>query len=358
MAGNLLILVVLVAAGVLATWAPEHYYRAVQEDGYLEWASFWAFALAAVTFVLNARTEIRAARTLPWFTVAVSAFCLVVALEEISWGQRLVGYRPPTFFLEHNYQQEFNVHNVLAGSLRQLGVELVIAGYGIVLPVAMHVRVIGTRLAHWGVVSPPMALVPAFAAMLALYLSYPWDFSGEWIELTLGLAFLFAASMRHAHEQSSPRSGRAGVRLVSVSIAVAGLGIITTVAQDARATGDPQGIAATRLELDALAQDLKPLLIASACGTHKRLYTLARDREWDALRAGRFAGLAGDGIPEARITYFLDPWNSPYWLRERCAEAPGDQRIALLYSFGPNRTRDSSEHEIAGDDIGTRMVID
>lgn len=358
--GNLLILLLLAFAGGLATWAPEHYYQAVQEDSYVEWASFWAFALAAGAFTMMARRPSGAARGLPWFALGVGAFCVVVALEEISWGQRLVGYRPPTFFLEHNYQQEFNLHNVVASRLRELGVELVILAYGIVLPLAMHVRVIGPRLERWGISAPPEALVPAFATMLVIYLWYPWDFAGEWVELALGLGLLFAASInaRPDEERRSGRAARPGLRLAVAALAATGLGVMTTAVQDARATSDPRRVTAAQIELDALATDLKPLLAASQCGVHKRLYTLVRGRGWDTLRAGRFAALGADAVPKARIAYLLDPWNSPYWVRERCAEAADGERIALLYSLGPNRGRDSTEQEIVADDVGVRLLLD
>ena len=42
--------IVIAVAGVawlLTTSAPELYYQLVQEDGSLEWATFWAFLLAA-----------------------------------------------------------------------------------------------------------------------------------------------------------------------------------------------------------------------------------------------------------------------------------------------------------------------
>ena len=56
-----------------------------------------------------------------------------------------------------------------------------------------------------------------------------------------------------------------------------------------------------------------------------------------------------------RRTYFLDPWNNPYWIRMQ-----GDSPI-YLYSFGPNRRLDTvlgnadgvpTESEVKGDDIG------
>ena len=51
-----------------------------------------------------------------------------------------------------------------------------------------------------------------------------------------------------------------------------------------------------------------------------------------------------------RQGYFLDPWNNPYWLL-----TDRDEDKVYIYSFGPNRRRDSDTHpleEWEGDDIG------
>ena len=70
-----------------------------------------------------------------------------------------------------------------------------------------------------------------------------------------------------------------------------------------------------------------------------------------ALNQLKFASLVEQGLPEERATYFLDPWNSPYWYQHRCN---ADQSVVtgMIYSFGPDRKRDSTDHEIKGDDIG------
>ena len=55
------------------------------------------------------------------------------------------------------------------------------------------------------------------------------------------------------------------------------------------------------------------------------------------------------GLPEERARFFLDPWNYPYWVQ--CTR-DGDRRFNYVYSFGPNRRRESTEWEVLGDDIG------
>ena len=129
----------------LSVLNPDAYYRHVQEDQPLEWSTFWGFVLASVFFLRAAYLQ-RAKRPLPWFYVGVAAFCVVVAMEEISWGQRVFGYSPPRYFLEKNYQQEFNLHNVMARSLRKQLLGAILIGYGLLLPLLQRIDRKSTRL--------------------------------------------------------------------------------------------------------------------------------------------------------------------------------------------------------------------
>ena len=66
---NSLILLVLIAAGTLAIADPDLHYRIGQEDGFLEWATFWAFAIAAYRYFLNAHRDRRHASPSPSSTI-------------------------------------------------------------------------------------------------------------------------------------------------------------------------------------------------------------------------------------------------------------------------------------------------
>ena len=62
---NFLVLAVLAYAWFLEARLPDFYYMSVQEDEYIEWASFWAFLLAAVAAVVKSREP--GAGRFPWF---------------------------------------------------------------------------------------------------------------------------------------------------------------------------------------------------------------------------------------------------------------------------------------------------
>src|SRR5688572_18030880 len=65
------------------------------------------------------------------FTALIALFCLFVAGEEFSWGQRLLGFGSPEYFLENNFQQELNLHNLPGAVVKPKWVFIIaLAGYG------------------------------------------------------------------------------------------------------------------------------------------------------------------------------------------------------------------------------------
>lgn len=342
---------------LIAAVSTEAWISIAQEDGAIEWATFAAFVLAAGWFVVSVR---RAAPS--WlFTAAccvIAVFCGVVALEEISWGQRLVGFKPPEMFLERNYQQELNLHNVLMheGGLgfalesKHLVIAIVL-GFGLVLPALVRTR----RLAPFAPLAPPIAFAPIVLAVIAIQLSYPVELTGEGAELMVGLLFVASALVR---SRASERTQVAWL----VSPLVLGLVIATVLSRLVFGSDrDGQRVAhdeLLQLRADVLAGRTEQL---ARKNIHKRLF--AATRAGYLALAGR-SFLEGAGTPAEpgsaaprtdRRGYFLDPWNNPYWISY-------DQRArtGAIYSFGPNRRRDLDprDHRFdPGDDVVVRFRV-
>jgi hypothetical protein len=346
---NTLILAVIVWAWALFSLNGDLYYLSVQEDEYLEWASFWAFISAAIIYLRNALTppfQFRGA----WFLLALSAFCGFIAMEEISWGQRVVGYRPPEYFLEFNFQQELNLHNIVATDLRKLAFQVVTFGYGVGLPLIMLLPGVGKVLQRMGIIAPPVALIPAFTLTGIMQITYPFKFTGEWVELMLGLGFLFAAMATVASNDAPTWRSRTGMKMAIAWLAVIAAGAVSAAATHWQRDANPDNLTAAQAELRALQYDFDSGRVRNVCNTHKRLYTFATRYDQSHLFEGEFARLAAQGLPEQRAAFLLDPWNTAYWLRDNCAR--GDrERMTYLYSFGPNRRRDSTKWKVGGDDI-------
>jgi len=52
--------------------------------------------------------------TTAWGAVVCSIIFFVIAMEEISWGQRIFDLQSPEFFQTYNYQEEITIHNFLS----------------------------------------------------------------------------------------------------------------------------------------------------------------------------------------------------------------------------------------------------
>ena len=359
---NALVLAVIATYAAIERADADLFYTSVQEDEWLEWATVWAFVAAAGLFGTTSWRRFRAgARPLPWFLAGLGLFCLWVALEEISWGQRLLGYRPPSYFLEHNYQQEFNLHNVLESDLRKLAVKAVLLGYGVLLPLASLSGWVRHWLGRLAIEAPPIALIPSFLGTYALYETYPLRFTGEIVELMMGLGFAFSAlaSLRASAPSEGSQTGKLVRPLLGSVVLVAVLAGASSLYTQRLRSVSPEAIAAAQVELAALRADFREELRRGTrwlrgCGMHRRLYTAQARYGWRFLGSGRFAQLTSEGLSQERAEFLLDPWNYPYWIRDNCDDP--DRRIIFVYSFGPNRLRDSTRREIRSDDLGTAIL--
>ncbi len=356
---NCLILSFLAYVAVLNRVDLDFYIYSVQEDGSLEWATFWAFLLAFLTAMVAARRQVRQTGRLPWFLAGVGLFCFVVAMEEISWGQRILDYRPPVYFLEHNFQQELNVHNLQSWALQRLALETVILGYGVLLPVGAVIPALQRFLSRIGIIPPPLWLAPSFLITYHTFHAYPWNFSGEIVELLLGMGVLLAllpacriqGARRNLPGQLLPPLAAWGMVVVLGSCSPGLTRLLKPV--------NPELVATARVEIEALSQDFVTMFHLgrarpTSCGLSKRVYTCLVQFDQNYLHEGAFSRLRSQGLPDARADFFLDPWNYPYWIRHECSGSDGGE-VVMVYSFGPNRRRESTKWEVRGDDIAASI---
>lgn len=352
---NILFFGLIAGFSALSVLSPDAYYQNVQEDQPLEWSTFWAFLLAGALFAKAALSG-RNKRPLPWFFLGVSAFCIVIAMEEISWGQRVLGYSPPRYFLENNYQQEFNLHNVMATRLRKQLLAAILVLYGLMLPLLNRAPKTRPLLGRLGITAPPAGLAPIAVSLLALLWAYPLRYTGELIEAGMGLVFLFSAIAATESVDSRVADGPLWpVRIGAVGLVVS-MGFGGALWSRGQLAADPVVAEVTATEIRALEQDFRALARTGGlpCGKHERVRRMAKLAGSRALDEGRFRALSGQGLSDQRAEFFIDPWSTAYWTRTTC----NDKRHKIfVYSFGPNRRRDSGRWTLDGDDIGVIFRI-
>jgi len=323
-------------AGMLlfANVLPDTYEAAMQEDRFVEW---WTAALFACAGVIRLIAAIRTRRV---FDALVALFCIFVAGEEFSWGQRLLGFTPPDYFLAHNTQQELSLHNFADVFGKPKGVLMTaLAGFGIGLPLVSFTRRGRVLLDAVGATAPARVLMPWFAAAVALLVWYPFDYTGEWVETLAGALFLVATPVRSAWPFTV--AALAAVALTALSTATV-------------KTSEPM-VACARSETDALLDD-----VAQSVGVHDGLvvhrihkrFKSAHDDNYFSAALSHFSSVhcereAKDAAARRR-QFAIDPWGLAYWIR---SEPSDTDAIITVYSFGPNRRRDSKPGAATGDDV-------
>lgn len=90
------------------------YEKITNEDSLLEYLSFLAFMGAGFMFFLsgNRSFKFQKSRLKAFIFLLIGTVFILVAGEEISWGQRLLNFTTPESLNQVNDQNEFNFHNI------------------------------------------------------------------------------------------------------------------------------------------------------------------------------------------------------------------------------------------------------
>ena len=137
------------------------YLSLVKEDFWVENLTFASFLLAGVILFAAALAE---RRLLPRYAYVLSGIALLFfAAEEISWGQRIIGFETPDFLADSNSQGEFNIHNLYSTGVVFSKFPVVALTLGIVACAAFFCR----KDRIFGLPSPPILLTLSFLSTMS-----------------------------------------------------------------------------------------------------------------------------------------------------------------------------------------------
>ena len=154
----------------------------IREDHPIELAGALSLLAASIACVLlwrRVQGDVRWPRLRRLSLLVLAAAFFFGFGEEISWGERILGFTPPESVEEANRQGEFNVHNLelFAGGLNADGLfQLFWLVLGVIIPiVALSER--ARRLLRRAVPILPLALAPLFLLNQLLTLAFKNLFS-------------------------------------------------------------------------------------------------------------------------------------------------------------------------------------
>ena len=353
---------------VQGLYNPTTFYTLMREDGWAEWGTFLTFFMAGL-LAIDRLIRHRTARLERLTLAGLSVFCLFVAGEEISWGQRLIGFTAPEIFLRSNYQQEFELHNILRCYSDS---ELARSRFQVALLAGVYaLAALVGRLRHVPRALPPHILIlPLLIACVALEYAYPFHRTGEFAELLLGMAFLTDICLRRRQPQQGHGSRLAALSLLTALLLAA---LLPMTLNRLVYGGASKRNTLARQEVEMIANDIRRprTLLRRALSTsrfHKRIYTAIlqhyitfgnRSTFLERQRSPAEAPQAGGRSD--RKGYFVDPWGQSYWVVHEY-RPPASWGI-LIYSFGVNRQRELTARDLhtqftasgpvaGGDDIG------
>jgi hypothetical protein len=112
-------IIILLLFAALALWqifAPESMHWWADEDSIFEYGTALLYGACSYIFIQMARKGSFPAQSFRLLGRAILVFgavaCFVVMGEEVSWGQRIIGFDTPEAWAEKNYQQETTLHNL------------------------------------------------------------------------------------------------------------------------------------------------------------------------------------------------------------------------------------------------------
>lgn len=215
------------AISAIESLYPVAYVYLISEDKIGEYATAAAFAAAAFFFVASGRMSAGSNRLLMFFMAFLS---VLIAGEEISWGQRIFGIDTPEFLRNVNHQGETTLHNI--GPLQGAMFHEVA---GVLLQILMITSALKNRLPQnyasiRSLSLPPVSLWPAAVVVSYVLVAMPMVKGDEIAEALLAFLIMSWSILTACELRAKVVSERTRTVVVvcTLAAAVATGGILST----------------------------------------------------------------------------------------------------------------------------------
>jgi len=135
-------------------------------------------------------------------TALLGVLFLVATGEELSWGQRVLGFKSPEFFAQHNAQRETNLHNLVAGDVK---INRLVFGTGLFVAVVVYCSLFPLAYRRWSAVRrladalavpvPRGRHVACYAVLALVATLIPSKFKWEVLELVSATMFVLITAL-------------------------------------------------------------------------------------------------------------------------------------------------------------------
>ena len=197
---------------------PVHYTMLISEDYWTEYGTFACFGLTGVILLVQAFKSGGGMQRGLW--VLFGVVTIFIAGEEISWGQRMIGFDVPDFIESRNLQAESTLHNMYAVR----GINHIVHGavaclilLWILVSLVLEFRKVQLweKMESLGIPLIPLRLVPLFFLQPLFFFFEITAKASELGELFLGIAALsWAVDLSFRNRVSAHYSSRRSVAVM------------------------------------------------------------------------------------------------------------------------------------------------
>ena len=177
-----------------------------QENGFFETISVLLLLTISTYGVVSVvKYKAKFNRFFLFTIVAFSLLTFLAGMEEMSWGQHLFHFESSEYFLEHNLQNETNLHNLIPANLFSSIIYSTVYTILVFIPLLYKIfykQLQKFKLLHYFDINPHTILVVLFASVFQIYF---YDDVGVIIDMASHLTALLLFAyflLTHPHTKS------------------------------------------------------------------------------------------------------------------------------------------------------------